>query len=145
MIVMNKEQRACQRGKSVGEEMEMALINEWLSILNQLVGNIVILWEKDKHFDKIQYSCFIWVKLWFSNQAISFLWWPQFSVCLLFCFTWREIQWSPFYGLQIDLLKSLLADDLAWWLFCSNNSAVPLAYILVLQLCYWNKSIRDKQ
>lgn len=59
---MNKEQRACQRGRSVSEEMEMALINEWLSILNQLVGN-VILWEKDKHFDKIQDSCFIWVKL----------------------------------------------------------------------------------
>jgi len=39
--------------------MEMALINDWMSILNQLVGNIVILWDKDKHFSKIQDSCFI--------------------------------------------------------------------------------------
>ena len=59
MIVMNRKQRACQRSKSVSESMELALINEWMSILNQLVGNTVILWDKDKHFNKIQDSCFI--------------------------------------------------------------------------------------
>lgn len=58
MIVMNGKQRACQGTKSVSESMEMALINEWMSVLNQLVENIVTLWDKDKHFNKIQDSRF---------------------------------------------------------------------------------------
>lgn len=83
MIVMNRKQRACQGGKSVSESMEMALINEWMSVLNQLVENIVTFWDKDKHFNKIQDSCFSRVEPWFSSQAISFLAWLQFFICWL--------------------------------------------------------------
>lgn len=43
MGVLKRKQSACQRSKSVSESMEMALRNEWMSVLNQLVGNIVIL------------------------------------------------------------------------------------------------------
>lgn len=140
---MNRKQRACQRSKSVSESMEMALINEWMSVLNQLVENIVILWDKDKHFNKIQDSYFSWVELWFSSQTISFLWWLQFFVSLLACFlAWREIQWSPFFVL---VFVSLLADKLTWYLLCSNNSIVPLVYMLVPQLCYWNKRVKDNK
>lgn len=40
------------------------------------------------------------------------------------------------FMLAIDMLKSLLADKLAWHLCCGNNKTIPPAHMLVQQFCY---------